>query len=152
MIMPEIIRREIKHHGIVTFARFMELALYYPDFGYYETKKSPGRSGDFYTSVSAGELFGQLLAFQFAEWLESAAKNQKSEIGILETGAHDGRLAKDILDWLQLNRPQLFSNLEYIILEPSPRRRDWQKKNLKDIDGHIRWVSEFNDSTIQRFN
>ena len=35
-----------------------------------QKKTIPGGSGDFYTSVSVGELFGQLLAFQFAEWLE----------------------------------------------------------------------------------
>ena len=68
--LAEIIRREIAEHGVLSFARFMELALYCPNSGYYETKKdSPGRRGDFYTSVSAGRLFGQLLAFQFSEWL-----------------------------------------------------------------------------------
>ena len=51
----------------------MELALYCPEFGYYETQKdNVGRRGDFFTSVSAGELFGQLLAFQFAGWLEDS--------------------------------------------------------------------------------
>ena len=66
----EIIRREIAKSGVLSFARLMELALYCPNSGYYETKNdSPGRRGDFFTSVSAGELFGQLLAFQFAEWL-----------------------------------------------------------------------------------
>ena len=69
--LVEIIRREMAAHGILSFARFMELALYCPVYGYYETKKdNPGRRGDFYTNVSVGELFGQLLAFQFAEWLE----------------------------------------------------------------------------------
>ena len=59
----------------------MELALYCPDYGYYETKKdNPGRRGDFFTSVSAGELFGQLLAFQFAEWLETEVGRQTSEV------------------------------------------------------------------------
>ena len=67
----KIIRREIAAHGVLSFARFMELALYCPVYGYYEAKKdNPGRRGDFYTSVSVGKLFGQLLAFQFAEWLE----------------------------------------------------------------------------------
>ena len=70
--LSEIIRREAAQRGVLPFARFMELALYCPVHGYYETKKdNPGRRGDFYTSVSVGELFGQLLAFQFAEWLET---------------------------------------------------------------------------------
>ncbi len=79
----ELIRREIAAHGVLPFARFMELALYCPDYGYYEAKKdNPGRRGDFYTSVNVGELFGQLLAFQFAGWLEleAAKRGQKSGI------------------------------------------------------------------------
>ena len=93
----ELIRREIVGSGVLSFARFMELALYCPDYGYYEAKKdNPGRRGDFYTSVSVGELFGQLLAFQLAEWLEPGAEGQRSEVGIIEAGAHDGTLAKDI--------------------------------------------------------
>ena len=31
-----------------------------------------GAAGDFFTSVSVGPLFGQLLAFQFAQWLDTA--------------------------------------------------------------------------------
>ena len=104
----EIIRHEIHKSGVLPFARFMELALYCPDSGYYETKKDIGRRGDFYTSVSAGELFGQLLAFQFAEWLEAEVSSQKSVVRIVEAGAHDGKLAADILNWLQSNRPKLF--------------------------------------------
>ena len=67
----EIIRDEAARRGVLPFARFMELALYQPGLGYYETQKfSPGRHGDFYTSVSTGELFGQLLACRFAGWLD----------------------------------------------------------------------------------
>ena len=70
----ELIRREIVANGVLPFARFMELALYCPDYGYYQTKKdNPGRRGDFFTSVSVGHLFGELLACQFADWLEAAA-------------------------------------------------------------------------------
>ena len=55
----QIISREAAQRGVLSFARFMELALYCPVHGYYETKKdNPGRQGDFYTSVGVGELFG----------------------------------------------------------------------------------------------
>ena len=114
----------------------MELALYCPVHGYYETKKdNPGRHGDFYTSVGVGELFGQLLAFQFAEWLEEikTLNPQLSTFNLIEAGAHDGRLAKDILAWLQLNRPKLFGQIEYWIIEPSPRRQEWQNETLESL-------------------
>src|SRR5476649_2365815 len=111
----EIIRREIKERGVLPFARFMELALYSPGCGYYETgKNNVGRQGDFYTSVSVGNLFGELLAFQFAEWLQTEAGSRNSEVRIIEAGAHDGKLAGDILNWLQINRPKLFSEIEYL--------------------------------------
>ncbi|PYJ96590.1 MAG: S-adenosyl-L-methionine-dependent methyltransferase, partial [Verrucomicrobia bacterium] len=69
--LREIIRREIEACGAIPFARFMELSLYCPEFGYYERlANTPGKGGDFYTSVSVGSLFGELLAFQFAGWVE----------------------------------------------------------------------------------
>jgi SAM-dependent MidA family methyltransferase len=148
----ELIRREAAKTGVLPFARFMELALYAPGCGYYETKKdNVGHHGDFFTSVSTGELFGQLLAFQFAEWLEeSQTSNLKSQI--VEAGAHDGKLAADILNWLQSNRPELFGQIEYCIIEPSAIRQKWQRETLKPFAPRVHWFSRFNDSTIQRFN
>src|SRR5271154_6848312 len=141
--IAEIIRREIEENGVLPFARFMELALYCPENGYYEQQKDNiGRRGDFITSVSTGELFGQLLAFQFAEWLEEF-RIQNSKFKIVEAGAHDGKLTRDILNWLQLNRPKLFSQIEYIIFEPSPRRQEWQKETLEQFAPRIRWFSRF---------
>src|SRR5271154_6579872 len=68
--MRQILMEEVSRKGPISFARFMELALYCPNSGYYEQlDASPGRQGDFYTSVSVGGLFGELLANQFTEWL-----------------------------------------------------------------------------------
>jgi SAM-dependent MidA family methyltransferase len=142
--LSEIIRAEIAASGILSFARFMGLALYCPDFGYYEQQKdNVGRRGDFYTSVSTGELFGELLAFQFAEWLEEL-RIADCGLRIVEAGAHDGRLAKDILNWLQLYRPKLFSEIEYVVLEPSPNRQHWQHERLKEFS-NVRWIERVND-------
>jgi SAM-dependent MidA family methyltransferase len=139
----EIICREIAERGVLPFARFMELALYCPVRGYYEREKdNPGRHGDFYTSVAVGALFGQLLAFQFAEWLEQL-RISGCGLRIVEAGAHDGRLARDILAWLQLKRPKLFEQIEYGIIEPSPRRQGWQKETLKDFSPRVRWFAGF---------
>jgi SAM-dependent MidA family methyltransferase len=148
----ELIRREAAKTGVLPFARFMELALYAPGCGYYETEKNNiGRHGDFFTSASTGELFGQLLAFQFAEWLEEfQTSNLKPQI--VEAGAHDGKLAADILTWLQSNRPELFKQIEYCIIEPSARREEWQRETLKPFASKVRWFPRFNNSTIQQFN
>src|SRR2546427_1045503 len=110
-LLNEVAKRiasEIAVRGVISFARFMELALYCPVFGYYEKERdTTGRRGDFFTSVSVGSLFGELLAFHFAEWLEEL-RLADCRLQIVETGAHDGRLGKDILKWLQARRPEVF--------------------------------------------
>lgn len=124
------------------FARFMQLALYCPLCGYYEKKTdTPGRRGDYFTSVSVGPLFGQLLAFQFAGWLDELAATH-DRLQLVEAGAHDGRLARDILEWLRARRPDLLERLEYRILEPSAQRRARQAETLRDFAAHLRWSSE----------
>jgi SAM-dependent MidA family methyltransferase len=139
----ELIRREIITRGVLSFARFMQLALYCPDYGYYQTKKdNPGRRGDFFTSVSTGELFGQLLAFQFTEWLETEIGGRPSEVRIIEAGAHDGTLAKDILNWLQLARPRLFNRIQYGIIEPSACRQAWQREKLAKFAPQVQWFAD----------
>ena len=145
-ILSEIIRCEAAQRGVLSFARFMELALYCPVHGYYETKKdNPGRHGDFYTSVGVGELFGQFLAFQFAEWLEEikTLNPQPSTFNLIEAGAHDGRLAKDILAWLELKRSKLFGQIEYWIIEPSARRQEWQGETLREFAPRVHWFDSF---------
>ena len=99
----------------------MELALYAPDLGYYECHREIGRRGDFFTSVSTGSLFGEFLAYQFAQWLGAAEAGRP--VQIVEAGAHQGLLARDILTWMRERRPELFTRLEYWLAEPSPARR-----------------------------
>src|SRR5438093_2523833 len=148
----------------------MELALYCPVYGYYEREQDTiGRRGDFYTSVSVGSLFGELLAWQFADWLEEAGgvssqssvrRPQGSALQrttapglrsgraiwltpqIVEAGAHEGRLAKDILGRLRERRPALAERLEYWILEPSARRRALQERTLGALVGQVHWASD----------
>jgi SAM-dependent MidA family methyltransferase len=145
----EKITQEIKRKGAIPLARFMELALYCPECGYYEKEKDKvGRRGDFFTSVSVGSLFGELLAFQFAQWLEAdggkteCPKSNQSKVKIVEAGAHDGQLASDILQWLSERRGDLFERVEYWIVEPSARRRDWQREKLAIFGEVVNWVSE----------
>jgi SAM-dependent MidA family methyltransferase len=145
----EKIAGEIESCGVISFARFMELALYCPDCGYYEKEKDiVGLRGDFYTSVSTGSLFGELLAFQFAEWLEAEAKGGAVGIRIVEAGAHDGRLAADVLSWLRDRRKGVFDRLEYWIVEPSARRREWQRETLAQFNPVVHWISQVSELEI----
>ena len=144
--LADIIKAEIAVRGAVPFARFMELALYCPEYGYYERESvTIGRRGDFFTSVSVGSLFGELLAFQIAEWLEKVPSDR---VEIYEAGAHDGKLALDILTWLREFRPELFARLSYCILEPSTRRRAWQQKTLAEFGDAVIWL-EMNSFSLK---
>ena len=138
----------------------MALALYCPDTGFYEKDDDTvGRRGDFYTSVSVGSVFGELLAFQIAEWMVQCpvgfATSQPNKFGrtvagaemvppdkylLIEAGAHAGRLAMDILTWLRGRRPDVFAQVEYWIIEPSIRRRQWQSGTLEEFSPRIRWA------------
>jgi SAM-dependent MidA family methyltransferase len=145
--LSEIIEKEIADGGIISFARFMELALYCPEYGFYEKEgDNLGAGGHFYTSVSVGPLFGELLAIQFAEWCEQHfVSNPPSSVScqLVEAGAHDGRLACDTLTWIATHRSDLLAQLEYCIIEPSSRRRQWQKTTLEKFKEHIHWLRDF---------
>ncbi len=134
------------------------LALYCPIYGYYEKEEDNiGRRGDYYTSVSVGSLFGELLAFQFAEWLEEVpgwgatgrvlGPDGKASAGtevmrVVEAGAHEGGWPADVLGWLRQHRPALFERLGYWIVEPSDRRRAWQERKLGEFGPKVRWVRD----------
>lgn len=117
----------------------MELALYCPNYGFYEQEPDTiGRAGHYYTSVSTGSLFGELLAMQFSEWLTELPGG--SPVQLVEAGAHDGQLATDILNWLETWQPVLFKRIEYGLVEPSARRRMWQRKKLERFGNRVRWI------------
>ena len=139
-----LIRNRIAEQGgAIPFADFMQWALYEPKLGYYERfSEKIGRRGDFYTSVSVGPLFGQLLAFRFSDWIEELGLDVDEPIQLVEAGAHDGTLAKDVLEWLDEHRPDIFARLNYIIVEPSEQRQGWQKKTLADFVSKLSWVIE----------
>lgn len=129
------IAREIRGHGPISFARFMDLALYAPEGGYYSRPgREVGRRGDFFTSVSAGPLFGKLLADHLAAWRGTAAGPWR----ILELGAHDGTLARDILETLHAEHPACLDGLTYTIIEPLPALAARQRETLADFGDAVR--------------
>lgn len=120
----------------------MELALYCPVYGYYEKEADIiGRRGDYFTSVSVGELFGQLLACQFSQWANAAPAETRGRLELVEAGAHRGDLARDILAWFQAFCPDLFGRLQYWIVEPSDVRRSLQERALSSFDPLVRWAA-----------
>lgn len=119
----------IKHHlqasgGKLTFAHFMQLALYTPGLGYYSSGRIKfGQQGDFVTAPEISPLFGYCIACQCQQILTILP-----HASILELGAGSGRLAADILSHLAtLNcLPQ-----HYFILELSAELRQRQQALLQ---------------------
>ena len=141
--MAQILRQEIQSRGPIPFARFMEVALYTPGTGYYERPEEViGRSGDFFTSVSVGNLFGRLLAFQWAQWLKEWPSDP---LVLVEAGAHRGHFAKDVLTWFSEHEPALLERLEYWIVEPSSTRRTQQQELLRRFFPRVRWCASLVD-------
>ncbi len=93
------IRRRIQSRGPLTFAEFMEAALYWPHGGYYRGGRgdpSPtGPEGDYYTSPLAHPAFGALLAVQVYQFWELLGRPRP--FTLVELGAGGGQLARDIL-------------------------------------------------------
>ncbi len=134
--LKEKIFHEIGLHGSLPFPEFMDMALYDPALGYYaRSEKQVGREGDFFTSVSVGPLFGQLLARRFLKWWEQNGRPAKWRI--LELGGHDGKLAADILTTLRALSPSAWESLEYTIPEPLPGLRDAQSKRLEKLAANL---------------
>ena len=92
------IRRRITENGKITFAEFMEVALYHPVDGYY-TSKRIGATGDYYTSPKAHPAFGASIAVELHAMWE--ALGRPSRFDAVEMGAGIGQLARDVVDYSQ---------------------------------------------------
>jgi SAM-dependent MidA family methyltransferase len=121
--LAALIRSDIAANGgWIPFARYMELALYAPGLGYYTAgARKLGREGDFITAPEMTPLYGQTLARQAAQVLESGLDQ------ILEIGAGSGALAAALLAELE-RMDRLPRN--YYILEVSPDLRERERDLL----------------------
>lgn len=116
----------------ITFAEFMNLALYHPKYGYYATNQvNIGSQGDFFTSPHLGADFGELLAKQFCQMWE--VMGCPTPFNLVEMGAGQGILAGDILRYLHKHHFEFFSALDYIIVEKSSALRLEQQQRLSNF-------------------
>jgi SAM-dependent MidA family methyltransferase len=115
------IREEIAATGPMPFARFMELALYDPDGGYYRSADArPGRAGDFLTAPEVHPIFGYAVAKQLAEvWLRL---ERPDPFVVHEHGAGNGALAEAVLHGLELTGSGLLEAIRYVPIEIDTRR------------------------------
>lgn len=121
--------------GWLSFARFMERALYAPGLGYYAAgARKFGAEGDFVTAPEISALFGQSLAVTIAAVLRQTGGN------VLELGPGSGKLARDVLLALD-ERGDL--PVRYQLLEVSADLRERQQQALSTLPAHLRERAEW---------
>jgi len=147
---PELvaaIASEIASSGPIPFVRFMELALYHPQFGYYMRQPDAadheriGWSGDFYTSSDVYPILGRALARQARQMDELV--DRPSAFTIVEMGAGKGLLARDCLAAIHAGQDSFASRVRYVLIERSPAMRELQRRNLApwlSKPGLVTWV------------
>lgn len=133
------IKREIEATGgWMSFARYMELALYAPGLGYYSAGAGKfGVTGDFVTAPEISALFGHALARPVGEAIRQTGGD------ILEIGAGSGKLALDLLR--ELGRMDALP-ARYLILELSADLRERQQMLFHDrapeFASRVLWLNE----------
>jgi len=135
--LEDIIKDEIRAKGQVTFARFMELALYHPDHGYYGSARVKiGKEGDYYTNSHVSPLYGRLMAEAYMKLKDSLYVNR---CPFIEMGAGEGYMAFDFIEELHRYHGHEVNACEYIIIERSHGMREIQKETLRHHAGHVKW-------------
>ena len=147
IIIAEIEKSPAKR---ITFAEYMNLALYHQDYGYYNSGAvSIGKKGDFFTASSLGKDFGELLAIQFRQmWQHLDCPNP---FYLIEMGAGNGELARDILRYVtQQSDPDFRRSVQYLIIERSPALIAVQQKLLGSLAKDVAWKtwSDLADKSI----
>ena len=156
------ITKEINGLGRISFSRFMELALYDHEFGYYMVEKtsSPaggvksriGWQGDFFTAPQVSSLLPRALVRQVQEIDEFLGTPEG--FSVVEMGGGEGTLAREFLLECSRRSPTLYQRLTYILVDRSPMMIEEQQRNLASlIDGgaNISWrtsLDEFSHGEI----
>lgn len=147
---PELvaaISSEITRNGPIPFVRFMELALYHPQYGYYMRQPDGaehepiGWSGDFYTSSDVHPILGRAIAAQARQMDELLSR--PTPFTIVEMGAGKGLLARDCLAELQAREDDFASRTRYVLIERSPAMQALQRQHLApwlNKPGLVTWL------------
>jgi len=146
------ISQQIRESERITFAEYMDLALYCPQLGYYaRPREKIGAQGDFFTSPHLSFDFGELIAEQFAEMWQ--VLGQPNPFTLVELGAGQGLLAVDVLRYLDHYHSDCFNCLTYLIVEKAATHIVEQRHRLRrwtEAGVRLEWttIEEIPNSSI----
>jgi len=123
----------------LSFAQYMEIALYDEAVGFYTTTGRAGRRADFLTSPEVGPLFGALLARRLDE--EWRALGSPDIFVVVECGAGPGTLARSIA----FAAPECASALRYVMVERSSEQRALHAEHLAG------WIGDLDAGGLDTF-
>lgn len=130
-VLAERIADEIRRSGPITFARFMQRALYELGLGYYESPDSgPGRTGDFLTAPESHPIFGWTVARQLEEVWHRL--DRPARFVVREHGAGSGALAAGILEGLRRSGSELLAAIRYQAIDIASARLEAFSARLED--------------------
>ena len=145
-----MIEKEIQTQGPLTFARFMELALYEPTHGYYMdahmAKNRIGWEGDFFTSSDLHPFFAKAFATQAQQM--DAVFGHPHTLTFVEMGPGKGLFAQHFLKACQNIGGSFWNRLRYVLIERSPALQAQQTLSVAAWVGEtdkVRWARTLAD-------
>ena len=166
----ELLANEILRDGPIPFRRFMEVALYHPEHGYYRRARDPfGKQGDFFTAEQIQPVFGILIAARIRALFRTMG--EPAGFTVVELGAGRREMAPALAEWnyvpVDLDAPAppagvrgvVFSNEFFDALPVDAATFEggaFREQRVVWADGGFRWqtagpVSEEADQYLRRY-
>ena len=125
----------IRHNGIHSVEKFVEIALYDKDFGYYIRNNPFGKRGDFITAPLVSPLFSEMISIWIISFWINLGKPKK--FSFVELGPGNGEFCKTFCRTLR-NFPELRNSIKIYLLEKSKKLIKAQKKSINNKN--VIWI------------
>ena len=136
--LESTLRNIIKTDGSISVAKFMQIALSDPKYGYYQTRDPLGVQGDFITSAEISQVFGEIIGLWCVVTWQNAGRPKN--IILVELGPGRGTLMADILGTTKKASQEFTNALKVHLIETRPILKQQQEAILKDYE--ITWHND----------
>ncbi|HEY5071139.1 MAG TPA: SAM-dependent methyltransferase [Caulobacteraceae bacterium] len=141
--MARRLARVIAADGPISIARYMDLCLHDPDFGYYSIRPRLGPDGDFITAPQVSQIFGELLGLWACEVF--SALGRPSRVRLVELGPGDGAMMVDVLRAASTAAPDFVDACEIVLLETSAPLKALQARAVRESARGAVWIERFEE-------